>query len=352
MVWDSKSCAADNSTNFKEGKVHGWTANATCIILFCTPYTGLEWYCYIVIILFFLVLLMGFLGNTSTLLYHICTIKSWTTSTILLFNLALCDFTWIFLIPFSVYFHVHKQAIYSSQIFCQIRRTFFDINIYGSIYFLTLISFDRYVGAVHPLCSLKRWNKSKALLCTAAVWNIIFIETIPNVYYTFKVQRGSVACLDNIGATLYFVVPFTISRVVLGFLIPTVVIFTCYVLILKTLQKMRKHQQSRQRIIKPLMLVSAAMIVFAMAFIPYHVMILAVLIYRMKYQLNADNIHLIFTFYKLTEIICTISSSLNPFIFMLASKKCKEKLKALWFSPRHRCLCCQSHRVRDVRMEM
>ncbi|KAJ7329737.1 hypothetical protein JRQ81_015911 [Phrynocephalus forsythii] len=295
---------------------------------------------------------MGFLGNTATLLYYICTVKSWTTSTILLFNLALCDFTWILLIPFSVYFHLHKQAIYSTQIFCQIRRTLFDINIYGSIYFLTLISFDRYVGAVHPICSLKRWDKSKALHCTAAVWIIIFIETIPSVYYTFKVQRGSVACLDNIGITLYFVVPFTISRVLLGFLIPTVVIFTCYVLILKALQKMRTHQQSRRRIIKPLMLVSAAMIVFAMAFIPYHVMILAVLIYRMNYQLNSDNIHLIFTFYRLTEIICSISSSLNPFIFLLASRKYKEKVKALQFFLKHRCVCCQSHRVRDVTMEM
>ncbi|XP_042324038.1 P2Y purinoceptor 1-like [Sceloporus undulatus] len=354
MVWNALSCATENSTIFKQGKAHGRIPNTTCILFFCNTYSGLEWYCYIVIMFFSLVLLLGFLGNTFTLLYYICTWRSWTSSSIFLFNLALCDFTWILLIPFAVYYHLHKRATYSTQLFCQFKRTFFAINIYGSIYFLTLISFDRYVGAAHPIRSFKRWDKSKAAFCAMAVWIVILTESIPDVYYTFAVQRGmgSVACLDNIGETLYFVIPFTIFRLLFGFLIPLLIIFTCYTLTLNVLRKMTNHQQRRQRIVKPLVLVSAAMIVFVVAFIPYHVMILAVLIYRMKYQLNADNIHLIFSIYKFTEIICSVSSSLNPFIFMLASKKFQEKFKTLRCSLKQRCLCCQSHRVRDIATEL
>ncbi|XP_016849313.2 P2Y purinoceptor 1-like [Anolis carolinensis] len=354
MVWNSQSCATENSTMFKQGKLPGRISNITCILFFCNSYSGPEWYCYFVIIIFFLVLLIGFLGNTFTLLFYIFTWRSWTSSTIFLFNLALCDFTWIFFIPFAVYYHLHKRTAYVAQLFCQLKRTFFAINIYGSIYFLTLISFDRYVGAVHPIRSFKRWDKKKATFCTMAVWIVILIESIPDVYYTFVVQReiGSKACLDNIGETLYFLVPFTIFRVLFGFLIPILIIFTCYTLTLKTLRKMKNHHQRRQRIVKPLLLVSAAMIVFAVAFIPYHGMILAVLIYRINYQLNADNIRLIFTIYKFTEIICSVSSSLNPFIFMLASKKFKEKFKRFQCSPRKRCLCCQSHRVSDIATEL
>ncbi|XP_061495894.1 P2Y purinoceptor 1-like [Rhineura floridana] len=350
MMWNSQSCATENATIFQQGKAHGRMSNTTCIIFFCNSYSRLEWYCYFVIILCFLVLLIGFLGNTFTLLYYIYTVKSWTSSAIFLFNLALCDFTWIFLTPFSVYYHLQKRTVYSTQLFCQFKRTFFDINIYGSIYFLTLISFDRYIGAVYPIRSLKWRNKSRAVYCTIAVWILIFTASVPDFYYTFVVQRQreSAACLDNMGEPLYFVVPFTIFRVLFGFFIPVIVIFTCYMLTLKAVQKMKNRQQRRHLIVKPLKLVSAAMIVFAVAFIPYHVMMMAVVIYRMNYQLNSDNIHLIFTIYKLTEIICSVSSCLNPIIFMLASKKFQEKCKTIQCSPKHRCHCCQSRKVGDI----
>ncbi|XP_053110776.1 P2Y purinoceptor 1-like [Hemicordylus capensis] len=354
MTWNSQPCTTEYSSILKQGKVHGKMSNTTCTLFFCHSYSRQEWYCYFVIMLCLLTLLIGFLGNTFTLLYYMYIVKSWTSSTIFLFNLALCDFTWILLSPFSIYHHLHKQPTHSTQLFCQFKRLFFDINIYGSIYFLTMISFDRYVGAAHPIRSLKWWNKHKAIVCTTVIWIFIFIESAPDFYYTLVVQKlkGNIACLDNIGEPLYFVVPFTISRVLFGFLIPITVIFTCYTLTLKALQQMKNRHLRRHRIAKPLILVSAAMTVFAVAFIPYHVMIMAVLIYRMNYQLNPDNIHLIFTVYKLTEIICNISSCLDPIIFMLASKKFQERFKTIQCSPKYRHHCCQSHKVRDIAVQL
>ncbi|KAJ6656239.1 hypothetical protein lerEdw1_003967 [Lerista edwardsae] len=319
-----------NSSILKQGKVFEKMSNATAIVFLCNTYNGLEWYCYFVITLCFLSLLLGFLGNMFTILYYMYIVKSWTSSTIFLFNLALCDFAWMLIIPFSVYYHLHKRAVYATQLFCQFKRIFFDINIYGSIYFLTLISFDRYVGAVHPISSLKWWNKQKALYCTIVIWILIFLESTPDFYYTFAVQRqkDKAVCLDNIGESLYYVLPFTISRVLFGFLVPIIVIFTCYILLLRALQRMKNCQQRRSRIAKPLTLISAAMIVFAVAFVPYHAMIMTVLIYRLSYQLNSDNIEQIFAVYKLTEITCSISCCLDPFIFMLASN-CQTPEKAL-----------------------
>ncbi|XP_060100537.1 P2Y purinoceptor 1-like [Heteronotia binoei] len=356
MAWHSQSCTAENSSMFNQGKVHGKMPNATCDVFFCNSYSGLEWYCYFIIALWFLALLIGFLGNTLTLLYYTYTMKSWTSSTVFLFNLALCDFTWVLLIPLSVYYHLHKQQIHFNPIFCQFKKIFFDINIYGSIYFLTLISFDRYIGAVHPIRSLKWWDKEKAVFCTIAIWIFIFIESIPDFYYFFVVhkQKDIATGLENtgepvyFGEPLYFIVPFSISRVLFGFLIPIVVIFTCYVLTLKALWQMKSRQQRRLRTVKPLMLVLAAMIVFAVAFIPYHVMMMAVLIYRLNYQLNPDNISLLVKVYEFTEIICGISSCLDPVIFMLASKKFQQKFKKIQCPSNHRYHCCQSHRIRDI----
>lgn len=325
-------------------------SNATAAVFLCNTYNGLEWYCYFVIALCFLSLLLGFLGNMFTILYYMCIVKSWTSSTIFLFNLAVCDFAWMLIIPFSVYYRLHKRAVFATQLFCQFKRIFFDINIYGSIYFLTLISFDRYVGAVHPISSLKWWNKQKALYCTIVIWILIFLESTPDFYYTFAVQRqkDKAVCLDNIGESLYYVVPFTISRVLFGFLVPITVSFTCYILTLKALQRRKNCQQRRSRFAKPLSLILAAMVVFTVAFVPYHAMIMTVLMYRLSHQLNSDNIEQIFAVYKLTEITCSISCCLDPFIFMLASKKFQETYRAFRCPLKHRCNCCQSHRVGDI----
>uniref|UniRef100_A0A8C4VPD1 G-protein coupled receptors family 1 profile domain-containing protein n=1 Tax=Gopherus evgoodei TaxID=1825980 RepID=A0A8C4VPD1_9SAUR len=316
------------------GRDPGKMLNATCITFFCNNHSKLEWYCYFLIMVCLFALLLGFLGNIFAMLHYTYSIKSWTSSTIFLFNLTLCDFTWILMVPFSVYYNLQKLAVYSSQIFCQFKRIFFNINIYGSIYFLTLISFDRYIGAVHPISSLKWWDKNKATFCTVAIWIFIFIESIPDFYYTFAVERrnDTVACLEYIGEPLHFVVPFTVSRVIFGFLIPATVIFTCYMLTLKALQQLKKRQQRRNRIAKPLMLIFVAMIVFAIAFIPYHVMMIAVLLYRLNYQLNSDNISMIFTIYELTEIICSISSCLDPIIFILVHKNFHQRFQMIKFT--------------------
>ncbi|XP_075775439.1 P2Y purinoceptor 1-like [Pelodiscus sinensis] len=250
----------------------------------------------------------------------------------------------------SVYYNLQKLVIYSSQIFCQFKRIFFNINVYGSIYFLTVISFDRYIGAVHPISSLRWWDKDKATFCTIAIWIFIFIESIPDFYYTFADGKGNntVACLEYIGEPLHLIVPFAVSRVVFGFLIPATVIFTCYMLTLKALRQLKKRQQRRNRTIKPLLLVFVAMIVFAIAFIPYHVMMIAIIIYRLNYQLNSNNISMIFTIYELTEIICSISSCLDPIIFILVSKNFHQRLQTIKCPAKSGCHCCLSRKVRDI----
>uniref|UniRef100_A0A8C4J0T3 G-protein coupled receptors family 1 profile domain-containing protein n=1 Tax=Dromaius novaehollandiae TaxID=8790 RepID=A0A8C4J0T3_DRONO len=166
----------------------------------------LEWYCYFLILVCLFTLSVGLLGNTLALGHYTYCMKTWTTSTIFLFNLALCDLTWILMSPFSVYYSLQKLAVHSSQTFYQVRKLFFNINIYGSVYFLTLISFDRYVGAVHPITSLTWWDKGKAMFCTIAVWIFIVVESVPEIYYTFAAGRhyDGIISLDNIAGPLRF----------------------------------------------------------------------------------------------------------------------------------------------------
>ncbi|NXQ02415.1 P2RY1 protein, partial [Vidua macroura] len=321
--------------------------NGTCVIFICNRNPKLEWYCYLLILVCLFTLLTGFLGNILALRHYVYCMKTWTTNTIFLFNLALCDFTWTLMAPFSVYYNIQKFAVYFSQAFYQIIGLFFSINIYGSVYFLTLISFDRYIGAVHPISSLTWWDKEKAVFCTIGVWIFIVIASGPEIYYTVAARRqhNIINYLDSTEEPLQFAVPFTLSKIVLRFLIPATVIFTCYMLTLKTLLQFSKRQQRKNRLVRPLLLISAAMIVFAVSFIPYHVMMMVILINRINCQPPCGNISTLSAIYKVTEIICSINSCLDPIIFTIANKTFYQRIKSIKCHPKCQNCCCLIGRV-------
>ncbi|NXF40701.1 P2RY1 protein, partial [Nyctibius bracteatus] len=321
--------------------------NGTCNLFICNRNPKLEWYCYLLILVCLFTLLAGFLGNILALRHYVCCMKTWTTNTIFLFNLALCDFTWTLMAPFSVYYSLQKLAVYCSQAFYQIIRLFFSINIYGSVYFLTLISFDRYVGAVHPITSLTWWDKGMATFCTIAVWIFIVIALMPEIYYTVATgrQHDIVDSLYGTEGPLQFAVPFTLSKIILRFLIPVIVIFTCYMLTLKALLQLSKCHQRRNRLVRPLLLISAATIVFAVSFIPYHVMMMVILIYRINCQPPFGNITTLSVIYKVTEIICSINSCLDPIIFTVVNKTFYQRIKTIKCHPKCQWCCCLAGRV-------
>ncbi|NXM73227.1 P2RY1 protein, partial [Serilophus lunatus] len=321
--------------------------NGTCTILICNRNPKLEWYCYLLVLVCLFTLLTGFLGNILALWYYVYCMKTWTTNTIFLFNLALCDFTWTLMAPFSVYYNIQKLPVYFSQAFYQLTGLFFSINIYGSVYFLTLISLDRYIGAVHPITSLTWWDKRKAVFCTIGVWIFIVIASIPEIYYTVAARRQNdiVHHLNGTGGPLEFPVPFMLSKIVLRLLIPATVIFTCYMLTLKALLQLSKRQQRRNRLVRPLLLISSTMIVFAVSFIPYHVMMMLVLIYRINCQPPCGNISTLSAIYKVTEIICSINSCLDPIIFTVANKTFCQRIKSIKSHLKCQCCCCLTGRV-------
>ncbi|NXO06111.1 P2RY1 protein, partial [Oriolus oriolus] len=321
--------------------------NGTCIIFICSRSPKLEWYCYLLVLVCLFTLLTGLLGNILALRHYVYYMKTWTTNTIFLFNLALCDFTWTLLAPFSVYYNIQKLAAYFNQAFYQIIGLFFSINIYGSVYFLTFISFDRYIGAVHPLTSLTWWDKEKAVFCTIGVWIFIVIASGPEIYYTVtaRTQHGITNYLGSTEESSQFAVPFMLSKILLRFLIPASVIFTCYMLTLRALLQVSKRQQRRNRLVRPLLLISAAMIVFSVSFIPYHVMMMVTLIYRINCQPPCGNISTLNAIYKVTEIICSINSCLDPIIFTIANKTFYQRIKSIKCHPKCQYCCCLTERV-------
>ncbi|KPP65336.1 P2Y purinoceptor 1-like [Scleropages formosus] len=317
---------------------------------FCSNFTDVQWYCYVLFGLYVVALPLGILGNIATLVNFTCLRKARTTSSILLLNLALCDLAWILTLPFTIYFNIQKLSLRDVQTFCKAKNISFNINIYGSIIFLTFVSFDRYAGTVHPIRSLKWWDAGKAKLCCICTWVLLFISCLPDIFFTFVAKRsGDVTlCLDHAKTPSVYVRTSFITRTLVGFLLPFVVMLTFYTMTIKVLRNLPKSRAVGQRSGKPLLLLSAAIVVFVVSFVPYHVMVVTLVLMRAKKDVEAGNVLVLYVCYEFCEAACSLSSCLDPLLYILAS----ERFLKGWLTPaRRRCVrgCCR--RTRRVGVE-
>lgn len=316
--------------------------------VFCDQFENSEWYCYILLVLFSFALPVGILGNIVALISYTCFKKSPNTSKVFLFNLALCDSAWILTLPLSLYFTLQRPLLRDMQIFCQFRKVSFSINIYGSIFFLTLISFDRFVGTVYPISSLRWWGVQKAKLCSICTWVFLILCSVPDLFLTFAIQRHEnvTVCMDYIHGPFVFVRTNSIIKTTVGFLLPFVLMVTFYVKTVRVLRRLpgdRRLRGAQRSGGKPLRLITAALIVFVVSFVPYHIMVITLVFMRAHNQITPTNSDILYTTYEFFEAMCSVSSCLDPVLYIMASERFHKRLVALR-KERYKRLCCRASR--------
>lgn len=317
---------------------------------FCSHFRDGRWYCSILLVLFIIGLPVGLLGNIAAIVNYTCCQQPWNTGTVFLLNLALCDIAWLLSLQFTLYFTLRQPHINDINIFCQFKRIFFNINVYGSIFFLTLISFDRYTGMVHPISSLRWWNSKKACLCSIFTWIILILGSIPDLFITFNVSRpGNVTiCMDHIHGPFLYVTTILLLRALVGFLLPFVVMSAFYTQIAKVLRIMSEKWSSKRQTLprcktdKPLILLTMALVVFLLSYAPYHIMIVILVFMRFIGKMTTKNTSTLYTAYEFLEALCSVSSCLDPVLYILASQHFQQRWRRQKIAMAR--LCCRDTR--------
>lgn len=305
---------------------------------FCSQFISGQWYCYVLLVLFSFALPVGIVGNIAALLAFSCFRKMATPGTVFLLNLALCDSAWLLMLPFNIYFTLQRPYLRGIHTFCQLKKVSFNVNIYGSIFFLTLVSFDRYVGTVHPIRSLGWWDVGRARLCSGAAWALLLLGSIPDLFVTFGVRRpGNVTvCMDHIQGPFEYVKSISLVRTLVGFVLPFVAMLGFYagtVRAIRGLPGWRRRGQGpksgRSVSGKPMLLITAALVLFTVSFVPYHVMIVTLVFLRVRGLVTPANTGVLYAAYEFLEAMCSISSCLDPVLYILASERFQKRLLSL-----------------------
>lgn len=315
---------------------------------FCRSFENDQWYCFVLLAIVTFTLSVGILGNLTVVVYYTCLGKTLNTSDVFLLNLALCDSAWILTLPLNLYYKYQRQNPQYIQTFCKIKNVTFNFSIYGSILFLTLISFDRYVGTVHPISSLRWWNVGKAKTCSVWAWAGLILIAIPDFFITFSIQRSEnvTVCLDLFTGPFHPVKTITVIRTTVYFLLPFCIMLFCYITTVQVLRRPPKGATNRgaqQMRRKPVKLITAAVLVFVFSIVPYNFMVIILVFVQINGPINPSYVNVLYVSYEFCEAICSLSPCLDPVLYILATEQFKRKLLALKRDS-YRKLCCRNSR--------
>ncbi|XP_051952622.1 P2Y purinoceptor 1-like [Xyrauchen texanus] len=278
---------------------------------------------------YIIVFIAGLIGNSLAIWMFVCHMRPWSSISVYMFNLALADFCYVLSLPFLIFYYFNKTDWIFGDVLCRLQRFIFHVNLYGSILFLTCISVHRYSGVVHPLKSLGRLKKKNSVRTVALVWVIVVVGIAPILYYsrTSTTKTGSTTCYDTTSEDElpgYFV--YSMCMTVFGFCIPFIIILSCYGGIVKALIYNEMDNYPLRR--KSIYLVIIVLTVFAVSYLPFHVMKNLNMRARLYFQSPdmCDFNDRVYATYQVTRGLASLNSCVDPILYFLAGDSFRRRL--------------------------
>ncbi|XP_047388713.1 G-protein coupled estrogen receptor 1 [Sciurus carolinensis] len=265
---------------------------------------------------------IGFVGNILILVVNISFREKMTIPDLYFINLAAAD---LILVADSLIevFNLDEQY-YDIAVLCTFMSLFLQINMYSSVFFLTWMSFDRYIALAKAMRSSLFRTKHHARLSCGLIWMASVSATlVPFTAVHLQHTEEVCFCFADVKEVQWL-------EVTLGFIIPFAIIGLCYSLIVRVLVKAHKHRGLRPRRQKALRMIFAVVLVFFICWLPENVFISVHLLQRT--QPGAAPCKQSFRHaYPLTGHIVNLAafsnSCLNPLIYSFLGETFRDKLR-------------------------
>lgn len=276
-------------------------------------------------IVYLIIFVWGTLGNGFSIYVFLQPYKKSTPVNIFMLNLAISDFLFTSTLPFRVDYYVRGSNWIFGDVTCRIMSYSMYVNMYSSIYFLTVLSIVRFLATVHPFRLLHVTSIRSAWILCGIVWALIMTSSVV-LLKNGSEQKGNVTlCLELNMNKIVKLKTMNYIALVIGFLLPFCMLSICYLLIIRALLKVEVPESGlRVSHKKALITIIIALIIFLLCFLPYHILRTLHLV-MWKVDTCEDNLH------KAVVITLTLAASntcLNPLLYYFAGENFKDRLRS------------------------
>nr|ABN14182.1 E1 variant b [Equid gammaherpesvirus 2] len=222
--------------------------------------------------LYLLVFLFGLLGNILVVIILMKYMKLKTTTNIFLINLAISDLLFLLTLPFWMHYIGIRQDWVFGLPMCNFLMGLCYTALYSEIFFIILLTIDRYLSIVYAVSALKTRTVSFAIICSVLAWFMAGLVAIPEfLYHGFEDDQGVAHCDPYFpeASTKTWKGAHVVKMITLSLVLPLLIMIICYWGIIRKLltrPSKRKHKAIR--------LIFVIMMLYFVFWTPYNVVLL------------------------------------------------------------------------------
>ncbi|XP_033498741.2 B2 bradykinin receptor-like [Epinephelus lanceolatus] len=299
----------------------------------CPGAKSAEWHYTVLPVYILLVSVLGMVLNAFVLMVFCFHKKACTVAEIYLSNMAIADLVLMTCLPFWAVYAAKKFNWPFHTPLCTLITFSIKVNIHCSIFFLVLISIDRFLALVHPLSHGRMRRPKCAKLACVLVWGFGLLMGVPTLVYRkvahFEEINSSPCYLDY--PNTHVQLAFDVMQIIFGFIIPVSVISFCTFMIIKALQNRSIDGLNiRQTEQKATTLVLAVLLAFMICWVPLYLTMISRTLVQLQLLEGCDVLAIINTCGQVFSYFGIFNSVLNPILYVIVGKNFQKKVRELF----------------------
>uniref|UniRef100_A0A8C8S793 G-protein coupled receptors family 1 profile domain-containing protein n=1 Tax=Pelusios castaneus TaxID=367368 RepID=A0A8C8S793_9SAUR len=122
-----------------------------------------------------------------------------TVNAVWFLNLAVADFIFTFFLPFSIAYTALGFHWPFGKLLCKLNSTIAFLNMFASVFLLTVISMDRCISVICPVWSRNHRTPKLASNIALVTWSLAFIISSPYLIFrdTATNSKNVTSCYNN-----------------------------------------------------------------------------------------------------------------------------------------------------------
>ncbi|XP_054893169.1 C-C chemokine receptor type 8-like [Poeciliopsis prolifica] len=252
--------------------------------------------------------------------------KLYTVINILLVNLVTSSLILMSSLPFQAVYMQMSTWIFGSAM-CKIVFSVYYLGFYSSVFFLTLLTFDRYLAFVHVMPVVHVRSRRNAIISCAVVWVISGLACVqPMILHGVFSQEDTEHCeefahIDGIDRKMLNRSRFYIQLFIF-LILPLAVIIFCYIRIVVTIKK--SQSTSKFHAVRVIFMI---VVLFFICWIPFN--IVELLHYKYESDLSCEAKKRLGYALRVTRNMAYIYFCISPIFYTFVGKKFQNHFKQL-----------------------
>ncbi|XP_021502214.1 C-C chemokine receptor 1-like protein 1 [Meriones unguiculatus] len=277
--------------------------------------------------LYSLVFIIGVIGNVLVVLVLTQHKRLRSMTSIYLFNLAVSDLVFLFTLPFWIDYIIKGDWIFGDAM-CKFLSGFYYLGLYSDMFFITLLTVDRYLAVVHAVFALRARTVTFGIITSIITWVLAILASIPCLYF-FKAQLEftyhtcrAVLPKESLKHFLRFQ---ALTMNILGLILPLLAMIICYTRIINVL-----HRRPNKKKAKAMRLIFVITLLFFLLWTPYYLAAFVSAFEDFLFTSGCERSQQLDLALMVTEAIAYTHCCVNPVIYVFVGERFRKYLRQLF----------------------